>query len=321
VQYHRLTLGERYQIQALLARGVGVRGIALQLQRNASTISREVAGISIDYNAAKKHSQANRLRRLPHPELQVIRGDLEGYVHSKIMLDWSPEQISGRLYRERGKKIVSHQTIYRYIERDKTRRALLWRHLRILRKARKDRKQPQWRPHPEPHGKRFFIYERPSVVEKRERLGDFERDTLLGKRGGSFLLTLVDRASRYLKLAWLPFQSSEEIHQATVKLLKGELVHTITNDNSTEFAKHRKTAAALQAKVYFSRSYAAWERGTNENINGLLRQYFPRKKDIGYPSKLDIQRVLHRLNHRPKKCLGYQTPHEVHHQLKRQALQ
>src|SRR6185436_4333123 len=310
-QYQRLTLGERYQIQVLLARGVSVRGIALQLQRNASTISREVKGSGVTYDADLKHREANRLRRLSHPQLQVIRGELEDYVRRKIRLDWSPEQIAGRLLREQDKKVVSYQTIYRYLERDKKKRGLLWCHLRILRKQRKDRKVPHWHP-TNPHVGRTMISERPRVVEKRDRLGDFERDTLLGTHNGSLLLTIVDRTSRLLKMQWLPDKSCDRIHQATVMLLNNETVHSLTNDNGMEFARFKKTAAALNTKVYFSRSYAAWERGSNENTNGLLRQYFPRKKDIGQPPADKITYIENLINNRPKKCLGYQTPLEVH---------
>jgi len=165
-----------------------------------------------------------------------------------------------------------------------------------------------------------MIDDRPQVVEKRRRLGDVERDTMMGTWNGPFLLTVVDRTSRYAKIAWIRRKCSTLVHQATVNLLRNEPVQTITNDNGTEFSKHRLTTKALGAQVYFSRAYRSWERGSNENLNGLLRQYFPRRMNLGNVTRAQIKHAEHQLNNRPRKCLGYRTPSEVHHELKRQAL-
>lgn len=315
-RYHRLTLGERYQIEALLNSGFSLRQIARQLSRSPSTISREVGRMD-SYDALSCHKAAEVLWRTPHPELRIIHVQLETYIREQLTIDWSPEEISKRLQQEQGQSVVSHQTIYRYLERDKAAGGSLWKHLRILRKQRKDRKKPHWRPF-QPFADRVRICDRPQEIENRGRLGDVERDTLLGKHNGSLLLTIVDRTSRLLKMKWLPDKSSERIHRATVALLKNEPIKTITNDNGSEFSRHQKTAKALDAQVYFAHSYAAWQRGTNENTNGLIRQYFPRKKDIGKPSPKQIQHVEDLLNNRPRKCLGYKTPNEVHQQLKQQ---
>lgn len=322
VQYRRLTLGECYQIEALLARKVGVREIARQLQRHASTISREIGKFSINqrpYDAQEAHRIREKNRHQCRPSLQVIRGQLASYVCRKIALDWSPEQIAGRLRLKHQRAIVSHQTIYRFLQRDKAQGGKLWKHLRVLRKSGRALTSLHFRLKKLIPGRKM-IDQRPQEVERRNRLGDFERDSVLGTHNGTLLLTIVDRTSRLLKLGWLPKKSSDLTHQLTVDLLRGEPVRSITNDNGPEFARHKKTARILETQVYFSHAYRSWERGTNENTNGLLRQYFPRKKDIGMPLPKEIKGVENLLNNRPRKCLGFQTPMEVHQRLKRQVL-
>lgn len=315
--YHRLAHAERYQIEALVNSGLGVREIARQLNRSPSSICREVRRLAGSYRAEVAEEQSQVLRKRPRFDLRKIRGSLKTYVHDKLNLDWSPEQISGRLRCENEDVGVSHQTIYRYLKREKEFGGVLWRHLRILRKQRKD-KFPRWKP-TRLEG-RTLIADRPAIVEKRQRVGDFERDTVEGKRGRSLLLTAVDRTSRFSKIAWIEKKCSYLTHEKTVQCLKDEFVRSITNDNGTEFSQHQSTADQLGTKIYFSRAYRAWERGTNENFNGLLRQYFPKKKDIGVVSEEEIQRIEDLLNNRPRKYLGYKTPKEVHQHLKRQLL-
>jgi len=320
--YHRLTREERYQIEALLNSGLSLRQMAQQLNRAPSTLSRELAKSKANqtYSAGFADNRSQEQRRKPRYSLRKIRGELETYIREKILLDWSPEQIVGRRRQLRMSPSICYQSIYRYIERDKKRWGSLWSHLRVLRKKRKDRKSPHWRPFTAGLPPRTMIEERPKIVEARRRLGDYERDTLLGKAHRSLLLTIVDRTSRLLKLAWLPKSTSHFVHEATVGLLKKETVKTITNDNGHEFARHPETARALKAAIYFSHSYRAWERGTNENTNGLLRQYFPRKKDIAQPPAKELRRIEYLLNTRPRKCLGFKTPLEIHQKLKSSVL-
>lgn len=331
--YRRLTRDERYQIEALLKSGLGIRAIARQLKREPSSISREVKKLKLllvplsstsiecgSYSAGLAEEWTQGKRRQPRFNDRKIQGQLEVAIREKLLLDWSPEQISGKFRISRSKRQVCFLTIYRYIERDKAEQGELWKHLRILRKNGKDRKIPSWRPYRVNICDRVKIKERPKIVEQRSRLGDFERDSVLGIFNGSILLTIVDRTSRLLKMAWLPEKNSQLVHRATVALLKTEIVNTITNDNGSEFARHKQTAQALDASIYFSRSYRAWERGTNENLNGLIRQYFPRKRDIGNPSPSELRRITHLINSRPRKCLGYKTPLEVHAELKAKVL-
>jgi IS30 family transposase len=307
MSYCRLTREERYQIEALLKSGIGIRQIARQLGRSASTVCREIR-VEGGYQADLREKRAEALRRLPHPELRRVRGVVENYVQQKIFDDWSPEQIVGRL--EMTHKIrVSYQSVYRYLKKDRANKGKLWKHLRVLRKQRKD-KMPRVKP--TRLLDRTMIENRPKEVELRKRLGDYERDTVMGKRDGPMLLTAVDRTSRLLKLAIIEKKCSNLIHKATVQILRNEPLHTITNDNGTEFSRHKETAIALKAKIYFSNAFRSWERGTNENTNGLLRQYFPKKKPIARLKRSEILKIENKLNSRPRKCLGFKTPLEVH---------
>lgn len=307
--YRRLAPRDRYQISAYLQSGQSVREIAFRLGVAPSTISRELrkASTSYDPDAAEEITKLRRASR--YRNRMKIRGELREIVETKLREDWSPEQIAGRLKLE-SKTSISHQTIYRFIAQNSN--LGLRAHLRILRKQRKDRKKEGWKPHPEPLRERLLIEERPKIVDLRNRIGDFERDTVLGKLGGALILTIVDRTSRLVRLALIEKKSSYLIHQATVDLLQNDVVHTITNDNSTEFVHHQRTSVELGAKIYFSRAYRSWERGTNENTNGLLRQYFPRKCAIKADDSLRVRAIEQRLNSRPRKCLGFKTPLEVH---------
>lgn len=314
MDYFRLTRSERYQIQALVTSGLSLRKIGKQLNRAPSSILREVRKGRL-FNGRYSALLANRLtlrrRNRPRTELHSIRGSLEIHIRDKLKRDWSPEQIVGRMHLEK-QKTVSWQSIYRYVQRDKRNGGELWRHLRILRTLRKIRTgRPDWKPR-QYLADRVNIDQRPKIVEKRKRLGDYERDTVLGKRGKSVLLTVVDRTSRLLKLGWVKTNTCDAIHLKTVSLLKKEVLKTITNDNGFEFLRHRKTAQALGVPIFFANRYRSWERGTNENTNGLLRQYFPKKKDIGNSTNAKIKAIAELINSRPRKTHGYKSANEVH---------
>lgn len=309
--YRRLAPKDRYQLEAYLQSGFGIREISKRLQVTASTISREVNKLSGPYNAEKAQALTEKRRTKRYQARKKIKGKLRAKIEYRLKKNWSPEQIA-QSYR-----VISHQTIYRFIKNENPK---LKSHLRVLRKERKDRTKIGWKPHPEPLRERKFIDQRPKLVDERVRLGDLERDTVLGKANSTSLLTIVDRRSRLIRIALIEKKSSELIHKATVRLLKKEKVHTITNDNSTEFARHQETAKALNTQIYFSRAYRSWERGTNENMNGLLRQYFPRKTEIGKPTKKELKRIERELNTRPRKCLGWKTPLQVHKELSGQVL-
>jgi len=311
-KYQRLTLGHRYQIELLLSKNLGVRAIARELKLSPSTISRELSKIDGKYSASEAQGLSilnNQNRIAPRYK---IKGKLKRVVDRNLQNELSPEQLSATLFRERKIKL-SLWSIYRYIERDRLEGGRLKYKLRILRKKRKDRKRPKYKPCEGLVKDRVPISERPRIVDKKKRLGDFERDTVLGKRGGPLFLTIVERKSGYVFLKQVKQLNAETIHRATINALKREKVETITNDNGIEFAFHRRTAEVLKTKIYFSRSYAAWERGANENLNGLLRQYFPRKTSIPHLKPSQVRSIQRKLNTRPRKRLGYKTPWEIYH--------
>lgn len=309
--YRRLAPRDRYQIEGFLKSGLGINQIAKALNVSGSTISREIKKSLHSYDAERAQRETNRRIRSRYVARIKIKGVLRGRIESKLKLDWSPEQIAGRLNLEQ-KASVSHQSIYRFIVRDRLSGGELYKHLRILRRQRKARTAINWKPGCNSIKDRIFIKDRPKHIEHRSRFGDFERDTVFGKFNGPLLLTIVDRKSRLLRLAWIRRKSAQLVHRATARALQYDTVHTITNDNGPEFARHKETASELGAKIYFSHAYRAWERGTNENLNGLLRQYFPRKKSIGYLSRMEVAKIERRLNSRPRKVLGFRTPLEIH---------
>jgi IS30 family transposase len=213
------------------------------------------------------------------------------------------------LKKEQGVRI-SHEWLYQYVLKDKQAGGNFYRHLRCQKQRRKrygtyDRrgKLPNCR----------SIEERPAIVSTRKRIGDWEVDTLIGKQQKQALLTLTERKSRFTLLGKLSRRTAQTVRQQVCKLLLPvrDKVHTLTSDHGKEFADHAQIAESLQLKFYFAHPYAAWERGTNENTNGLLRQYFPKKSDLQFVSNKTIEQAMSRLNFRPRKCLAFRTPFEV----------
>lgn len=314
VKYRRLVRTERYQIQALLRSGLSLRDVGKNLGRSPSTISRELQRNTIEskYFASKATVLSEQRKCREYLDRKLIQGELERIVREKIKQDWSPEQIVGRLKRNGSKYSLSFSSIYRYIYARALRGDDLYLHLRRRHRRRVEQKKAKKYVYYRPIENRIGIKERPAVVLKRNRIGDFERDTLLGKFNGASILSIVDRTSRLTKLSKLEKKIAIEAHRKTVFLLKGLGVKTITNDNGNEFKFHTMTTEELKVPVYFSNPYSPWERGTNENTNGLLRQYFPRYKDIGRFTEDEIKAVEEKLNNRPRKCLAFKTPLEVH---------
>jgi IS30 family transposase len=227
--------------------------------------------------------------------------------------EWSPEQISGRLKKEQGLGI-SHEWIYQYVLQDKWAGGELYRHLRCQKRRRKRYGQYERR------GQLLnctSIEERPALVNRRQRLGDWEVDTLIGKRHKQAMLTLTERKSRFTLLGKVTHRTAQEVENQIHKLLQpvSNQVYTLTSDHGKEFANHQHLAETLNLKFYFAHPYAAWERGTNENTNGLIRQYFPKKHDFQTISKKQILQVMDKLNLRPRKSLRFKTPFEVFYHL------
>jgi IS30 family transposase len=239
-------------------------------------------------------------------------------IESYLRQDWSPEQVAGWLF-EHHHIQVSHERIYQYIYADKAKGGTLFQHLRCRRKRRK--RYGSYDRRGRLTGCRS-ISERPKVVQEKRRIGDWEADTIIGRNHQQAIVSVVERKSKLCFLKKVERRTSEAVKQALSTLLKPfqEKCHTITSDNGREFANHQEIAARLRVGFYFAHPYSSWERGLNENTNGLVRQYFPKKSDFSKITDSDIQQVMDRLNNRPRKTLGYKTPNQVFFKHKQIAL-
>jgi len=308
--YKQLTSEQRYQISVLKKIGYGPTKIAKELEVHKSTISRELSRNRGERGYRPKQANEKAFERRTNVTTRKrISAETWEVVEEKLRQDWSPEQVSGWL--EKHQEIrISHEWIYQYILTEKQAGGDLYTHLRQHGKRRKRYGQYDRR------GKlpnRVSIEERPQLVEQRERLGDWEVDTLVGKGYRGALVSLVERKSRYTLLQPVTQRLANLVADATISLLQPftDLVQTITGDNGKEFAEHVRIAETLKANFYFAHPYSAWERGTNENTNGLVRQYFPKKTDFSKIARSETKVAVDRLNHRPRKCLDFKTPFEV----------
>ena len=306
--YTHLTGEERYHISALRKTGLSYAAIARTIGRNKSTISRE-----INRNTGKRGyrpKQANNLAQdRKRAGNQQITGFGFAYIHHLIEQDWSPEQINGRLKVMGWDDVPSIERIYQYIYQDKADGGDLHTHLRCQKKRRKRYASGQQR-----RGQivdRHDIDERPAIVDERSRFGDFEGDTVVGHKHQGVLLTFADRMTRLSIIRPHVNRKSDIIATSSIDVLKAHEVHTITYDNGKEFAKHKEVSKALGADIYFAKPYASWQRGSNENMNGLIRQYLPKSVRLDTVTIEQTQFIEQRLNNRPRKVLGYQTPLEV----------
>ena len=315
-----LTETERHQIECLHVSGQSDAQIGRLLGRHRSTIWRERKHMPSEQGYVAKQAQAlAEQRQLPSRNARTIEAERWLQVQSYVRLWLSPEQICGRLALE-GERPVSHESIYLHIYRDKDSGGDLLSYLRCQKKRRK-----RYGSGHERRGtltNRVGIEHRPAVVDTRQRLGDWEGDTVIGKGHQGVLVTLVERKSRFTLARALPCRQADVVQEAIIELLGPHKQHclTITFDNGKEFAEHEFIGQCLDASVYFARPYHSWERGTNENTNGLLRQFFPKQMSLLGVSDIEVNEALYRLNHRPRKCLGYRTPHEVFFDLQVQPL-
>ena len=318
--YTHLTQSERYQIHALKRQGISLGRIAAELLRNPSTISRELKRNAslVGYKPAVAH-QAARTRQTQRRNAHEFSIQHWSHVETYLRLDLSPQQVSGRLLLEQALRI-SHECIYQHVYQDKAQGGSLVSLLRCQKVRKKRYASGQERRGMLPN--RVSIEQRPAVVDQRSRVGDWEGDTVIGKGHQGVLVTLVERKSRYTLAAQLDSRHSNKVTQAIVELLgpHKRRCKTLTFDNGKEFAEHAFIAKCLDAKVYFAHPYCSWERGLNENHNGLLRQYFPKKTNLLKVTQDEVNEAVYRMNHRPRKCLGYRTPHEVFYGLETRPL-
>jgi IS30 family transposase len=319
-----LTLAEREEISRAVVTGQSIRSVARQLGRAPSTISRELQrnGGQQCYRASQADQMAWDRSCRPKSCKLVENRALAHIVADKLRLQWSPEQISGwlkRTYPDDANSLVSHETIYRslYIQARGALKKELLQHLKRPRVMRRSRHHTQ---KTDNHGRildTVSISERPATVEDRAVPGHWEGDLLCGDRS-SQIATLVERQTRYVMLVKVASKDSETVANALIKharKLPQELYKSLTWDRGTEMADHKRFTLATDIKVYFCDPRNPWQRGTNENTNGLLRQYFPKGTDLSVHSQARLNAVARRLNERPRKTLNYETPAERFNQL------
>lgn len=307
--YTQLTREERYQISALKTAGQSKAQIAKVLGRHKSTIGREMArnrGLR-----GYRPKQADSLAVNRRQEKVSCRISHESWMRVEQLTReyWSPEQISLWLRQEESLH-VSPEWIYQYILRDKRAGGDLYQYLRCQKQRKKRYGAPDRRGQLKG---RVSIDERPEVVNERTRIGDWEADTVIGKQGRAVLVTLVERKTRWSMIGKAPDRTAQKVRAVIVKRLLpfASDVKTLTYDNGKEFALHQEIDKELQSNGYFAHPYHSWERGLNENTNGLIRQFFPKGKDLSDVTDEEIQRVMDKLNNRPRKCLGFKTPNQV----------
>lgn len=319
--YHHLTRDRRCQISALLQRGDNHTDIAKTIGVHPSTISREVKRNSVKgayvFDNAQRKSLRRRRKASKRP--RKLTHETEGFLREKLNQQWSPQQISGWLKVFQIEKYVSHETIYNMVYRDKSKGGTLHENLRRHRKKYRKRGASKAGRGCIPN--RVGIEKRPEIANTRERLGDWELDTIVGKKHVGAIVTMVERKTKLTKLWFVPRKTASNVAKGIIMSLRGlsDSVFTLTADNGGEFAMHEEVSKALKADFYFSTPYHAWERGLNEHTNGLLRQYFPKECRLENLSRKRIQEIEDLLNNRPRKVLNYLTPLEAFEQLRTQA--
>jgi len=314
--YHHLTHYQRCQIGALKESGFSHGKIAQKLKVHKSSISREL----------KRNSSSDK-KKYQYDHAQSLAGDRRSkasqapnkmtpalifLIVTALRERWSPEQICGRLALEEGPSI-SHESIYKLVWKDKKEGGILWQCLRHRGKKYNKRKGKTSGRGLIPD--RVDIDERPKIVEAKERIGDWEGDTIEGANHKGSILSLVDRKSKYTFLEALKRRQATAVTKAVsrvaTQMRKGGEIHTITLDNGKEFAQHKKISKRTGAMCYFAKPYHSWERGLNEHTNGLVRQYLPKGTEFTNLQNKDVKRIQKFLNTRPRKVLGYKTPEEV----------
>jgi len=313
MSYQQLTLKQRFRIEFLLEINWPQKEIANHIGVDPGTISREISRNGGDeYDARKAHAKANRRRKTGKNKSKKLLNDefIFRYTEEKLKLYWSPEQIAGRLRYDWG-VIICHETIYQFIYEEK----FEWKkYLRQKKGKYRRRHGTRKREKEREEAKKKRIDVRPSIVETRSRIGDWEGDTIVGGERTTGIITHVERKSGYLLGDLFKKKSSElikkKIIESFAKIDDGKK-YTLTYDNGTEFSEHELIGRETEMDIYFANAYHSWERGTNENTNGLLRQFFPKKTMFAKLTQKAVDEAVMLINHRPRKRLGYLTPYEV----------
>ena len=309
--YSHVTRDVRCQIYALKSIGMSLQNIAKRVQKDVSTISREISRNTgrrgYRFNQADNAACDRRTNASKVPK--KLTDELVAKIDSGLADDWSPEQISGRLGNDG--TLISHEAIYRHVWSDKRTGGKLYMHLRHHGKRYNKRSSGKAGRGCIPN--RVDITARPAIVETKSRIGDWEGDTVISAVSKTALLTVVDRCSKFTLIKKIGQKTAENVRAAMINKMRllPHPVHTITYDNGMEFAAHQKISDELGSKGYFAAPYHSWERGLNEHTNGLIRQYLPKTVDFKDVTDDEIQAIENKLNHRPRKVLQYRTPFEV----------
>ncbi len=316
--YRQLTLEQRYQIQTLFSIRYSKTAIAKKTGVHRSTVSRELrrnsvarcAGWPRHYAALRAQDLYLGRRKTYGESKQKIRGELRELVETRLRFGWSPEQISGRLKKE-NEIILSFETIYQHILRDCKNKGALRYYLRF--RGYKHHRFKKSKHAINTRNRRHYLKDRPCEANERLEAGHWERDLVEGKKGGSSLLTIVDRKTRYTLLRWVNGKTVEEVGRETVRALKPFKVvnKTLTNDNGIEFQKPEELEKKIKSTIYYTDPSSPWQRGTVENTNGLIRQYFRKGTALETYARWLPRAIEETLNHRPRKTLEFCTPHEI----------
>jgi len=317
MSYTHLTKDDRIRLDALLKEGLSFRKCARNIGTSPTTISNEVrrSGGKDNYKPGLAHRRYLRLRLEANQCHRKLGKDekLTVKIIELLKKDWSPEQIAGRMMREWGFKLSSPTSIYNYINPRKELHYLLPRKCNKYRRTKAGNKRKALR---EELSLKKSIDERPASVEERKEIGHWEGDTIIGKERTARMLTNVERKSGYILADLLLKVSAEIIEDSSVKLFKRlpkEKKTSMTYDNGSEFSEYESIENRTGMSVYFAHAYHSWERGTNENANGLIRRYYPKGTYFSNINEKEFKRNVSKINHRPRKRLGYKTPYEVFH--------
>ena len=311
--YSQLTTSERNQFYALRKAKIPMTEIANQLNRSRTTLynelNRNIGGRGYRPKQAQQFAEQRRAEKVQPLKMTP---EVIAYIGAKLRLKWSPEQIAKVMETDsNGPGIsVSHETIYQHVWDNKRAGGTLYTHLRQGQKKRRKRRGSK-----DSRGKirnRVDIDQRPAVVGTRSRIGDWEADLVCGADASGYLVTLLERVSRCVLIGYTKTKFADHVTADILRLLKDEIVETITFDNGKEFAGHEQIARKLGCKCFFAKPYHSWERGANENTNGLIRQYFPKKMSFAKITAEQIAFVQHSLNTRPRKCLDFKPPDIVY---------
>lgn len=314
-KYTHLSIGEREEIAILLEKEYSLTEIANKLNRHKSTLSRELkrnngTKYKVKYRANRAHERAMNRKYESHKKERINNERLRKYIIKWLKKEWSPEIISGRLSLKKNGLKTNHESIYQFIYN--VRRDLIPYLAQSHKKRKKRASGKNKRAIKVPN--RTLIDERSSKADNREELGHWETDTVISRESKTALQVIIERKIRYTKISKLIRKTAYEMSKSLIRRLcklPRKFLKTITYDNGTENAKHEYTNEVLEIKSFFCNPYHSWEKGSVENVIGVIRRYFPKKTDFAKITNKDIKRVESLINNRPRKCLGYKTPAEL----------